>query len=159
MPSERERERIITCMIYGHYISLLSPSTYCFPLASSDIAAVWTPEIVEVVKFLHKISCWSVYNVCMFLYLWRELASKKLKMGVWNALSNGPYSSQKVLPSNDFYFPLSSLEMILDIGITQLEWIRVGGYRGVNVRPNPRTRHEPNTGFSGLGLGLNGFGS
>ena len=31
--------------------------------------------------------------------------------------------------------------------------------RGVNVRPNPRTRHEPNTGFFGLGLGLNGFGS
>ena len=31
--------------------------------------------------------------------------------------------------------------------------------RGVNVRPNPRTRHEPDTGFSGLGLGLNGFGS
>ena len=33
------------------------------------------------------------------------------------------------------------------------------GDRGVNVRPNPRTRHEPNTVFSGLGLGLNGFGS
>ena len=31
--------------------------------------------------------------------------------------------------------------------------------RGVNVRPNPRTRHEPNTGFFGLGSGLNGFGS
>ena len=31
--------------------------------------------------------------------------------------------------------------------------------RGVNVRPNPRTRHEPDTGFFGLGLGLNGFGS
>ena len=31
--------------------------------------------------------------------------------------------------------------------------------RGVNVRPNPRTRHEPDTGFSGLVLGLNGFGS
>ena len=30
--------------------------------------------------------------------------------------------------------------------------------RGVNVRPNPRTRHEPDTGFFGLGLGLNGFG-
>ena len=34
-----------------------------------------------------------------------------------------------------------------------------GSTRGVNVRPNPRTRHEPNTGFFGLGLGLNGFGS
>ena len=33
------------------------------------------------------------------------------------------------------------------------------GIRGVNVRPNPRTRHEPDTGFFGLGLGLNGFGS
>ena len=31
--------------------------------------------------------------------------------------------------------------------------------RGVNVRPNPRTRHELDTGFFGLGLGLNGFGS
>ena len=31
--------------------------------------------------------------------------------------------------------------------------------RGVNVRPNLRTRHEPNTGFFGVGLGLNGFGS
>ena len=31
--------------------------------------------------------------------------------------------------------------------------------RGVNVRPNPRTRHEPDTDFFGLGLGLNGFGS
>ena len=31
--------------------------------------------------------------------------------------------------------------------------------RGVNVRPNPRTRHEPDTGFFGLGLDLNGFGS
>ena len=31
--------------------------------------------------------------------------------------------------------------------------------RGVNVRPNPRTRHEPDTGFLGLGLDLNGFGS
>ena len=35
----------------------------------------------------------------------------------------------------------------------------MGPSRGVNVRPNPRTRHEPDTGFSGLGLGLNGFGS
>ena len=33
------------------------------------------------------------------------------------------------------------------------------GIRGVNIRPNLRTRHEPNTGFFGLGLGLNGFGS
>ena len=32
-------------------------------------------------------------------------------------------------------------------------------HRGVNVRPNPRTRHELDTGFLGLGLGLNGFGS
>ena len=32
------------------------------------------------------------------------------------------------------------------------------GPRGVNVRPNQQTRHEPNTGFFGLGLGLNGFG-
>ena len=32
-------------------------------------------------------------------------------------------------------------------------------HRGVNVRPNPQTRHEPDTGFFGLGLGLNGFGS
>ena len=32
-------------------------------------------------------------------------------------------------------------------------------YRGVNVRPNPWTWHEPDTGFLGLGLGLNGFGS
>ena len=36
--------------------------------------------------------------------------------------------------------------------------------RDVNVRPNPRTRHEPNTDFCGLGLGrlglgLNRFGS
>ena len=31
--------------------------------------------------------------------------------------------------------------------------------RGVNVRPNRRTQHEPDTGFFGLGLGLNGFGS
>ena len=31
--------------------------------------------------------------------------------------------------------------------------------RGVNIRPNPRTWHEPNTGFFGLGLGRNGFGS
>ena len=31
--------------------------------------------------------------------------------------------------------------------------------RGVNARPNPRTRHEPDTGFFGLGLGLNEFGS
>ena len=31
--------------------------------------------------------------------------------------------------------------------------------RGVSVRPNPRTRHEPDTGFFGLGVGLNGFGS
>ena len=30
--------------------------------------------------------------------------------------------------------------------------------RGVNVRPNPRTRHEPDTGFFGLRLDLNGFG-
>ena len=29
--------------------------------------------------------------------------------------------------------------------------------RGVNVRPNPRTRHEPDTGFFGLGLDLNEF--
>ena len=35
----------------------------------------------------------------------------------------------------------------------------LAGVRGVNVRPNPRTRHEPDTGFFGLGLGLNGFGS
>ena len=35
----------------------------------------------------------------------------------------------------------------------------MGPSRGVNVRPNPRTRHEPDTGFSELGLGLNGFGS
>jgi len=32
-------------------------------------------------------------------------------------------------------------------------------FLGVNVRPNPRIRHEPDTGFFGLGLGLNGFGS
>ena len=32
-------------------------------------------------------------------------------------------------------------------------------FRGVNVRPNPRARHEPKTVFIGLGLGLNGFGS
>ena len=31
--------------------------------------------------------------------------------------------------------------------------------RDVNVRPNPRTRHEPDTDFCGLGLGLNRFGS
>ena len=31
--------------------------------------------------------------------------------------------------------------------------------RGVNVRPNPRTRHEPDTGFFRLELDLNGFGS
>ena len=31
--------------------------------------------------------------------------------------------------------------------------------RGVNVRPNPRTRQEFDTGFFGLRLGLNGFGS
>ena len=29
----------------------------------------------------------------------------------------------------------------------------------VNVRPNPRTWYEPDTGFFGLGLDLNGFGS
>ena len=34
-----------------------------------------------------------------------------------------------------------------------------GNTRGVNVRPNPRTRHEPDTDFFELGLGLNGFGS
>lgn len=31
--------------------------------------------------------------------------------------------------------------------------------RGVNVRPNPQTGHEPDTGSFGLALGLNGFGS
>ena len=31
--------------------------------------------------------------------------------------------------------------------------------RGVNVRPSLRTRHEPDTDFFELGLGLNGFGS
>ena len=31
--------------------------------------------------------------------------------------------------------------------------------RGVNVRPNPRPQHEPDTGFFGLGLDLNGFES
>ena len=31
--------------------------------------------------------------------------------------------------------------------------------RGVNVRPNPRTRYEPDMSFCGLGLCLNGFGS
>lgn len=31
--------------------------------------------------------------------------------------------------------------------------------RGVNVRLNPRIRHEPNTGYFELGLGLYGFGS
>ena len=31
--------------------------------------------------------------------------------------------------------------------------------RGVNVRPKPRTQQEPDTGFCGLGLCLNGFGS
>ena len=31
--------------------------------------------------------------------------------------------------------------------------------RGVNVWPNPQTRHEPDTGFFGFGLDLNGFGS
>ena len=31
--------------------------------------------------------------------------------------------------------------------------------RGVNVRPDLRTRYEPDTGYFGLGLGLNGFGS
>ncbi|KAL0002218.1 hypothetical protein SO802_015999 [Lithocarpus litseifolius] len=36
---------------------------------------------------------------------------------------------------------------------------RCRGGRGVNDQPNPRTRHEPNTGFFGLGLGLDGFGS
>ena len=30
--------------------------------------------------------------------------------------------------------------------------------RGVNVQPNSRTRHELDTYFFGLGLGLNGFG-
>ena len=30
---------------------------------------------------------------------------------------------------------------------------------GVNVRPNPQTRHEPDRGFFELGLDLNGFGS
>ena len=34
-----------------------------------------------------------------------------------------------------------------------------GEARGVNVRPNPRTRHKPDTGFFGLELGFNGFGS
>ena len=33
------------------------------------------------------------------------------------------------------------------------------GPRGVNVRSNPQTRHEPDTSFFELGLGLNGFGS
>ena len=32
-------------------------------------------------------------------------------------------------------------------------------FRGVNVRPNPRTRYKPNMGFCGLGLGLSGFRS
>ena len=36
-------------------------------------------------------------------------------------------------------------------------WIR--GVRGVNVRPNLRIRHKPDTGFFGLELGFNGFGS
>ena len=31
--------------------------------------------------------------------------------------------------------------------------------RGVNVRPNLRTQHEPNIGFCKLGLGLSRFGS
>ena len=31
--------------------------------------------------------------------------------------------------------------------------------RDVNVQPNPRTQHEPDTDFCGLGLGLNRFGS
>ena len=36
-------------------------------------------------------------------------------------------------------------------------WVVMG--MGVNVWPNLRTRHEPDTGFFGLGLDLNGFGS
>ena len=32
-------------------------------------------------------------------------------------------------------------------------------WEGVNVRPNPQTRHEPDMSFYGLGLGLSRFGS
>ena len=31
--------------------------------------------------------------------------------------------------------------------------------RGVNVQPNPQTRHEPDMDFFGLGLDFNEFGS
>ena len=61
---------------------------------------------------------------------------------------------------------------LIFFNVNPREWIHVGNNskdqsymtaslspRGVNVQPNPRTRHKPDMCFFGLGLGLNGFGS
>ena len=70
---------------------------------------------------------------------------------------------QRLIFLKGHFLKLKSIAFALDIYIL-VYFKGQNGYlplllRGVNVRPNPRTRHELDTGFFGLGLGLNGFGS
>ena len=72
------------------------------------------------------------------------------------------YSSQiimwgfKTAAQRGFYMK----NMILSqIQIIYNKYIYIYITRGVNVQPNPQTRHEPDMDFFGLGLDFNEFGS
>ena len=71
-------------------------------------------------------------------------------------LGNGANFLKNIISSFQNYIFCQHLEFKrFDLGPIN----RVFEDRGVNVRPNPRTRHEPDTGFFGLELDLNGFES
>ena len=107
----------------------------------------------------------------LFFSLLSDLKFFLLRFGI---RSTSTYSVQfSLLQSNSVYFvqfsPIRSIFSILvnfkeKMGICLFRQNFLAKYpifetRGVNVRPNLRTRHEHDTGFFGLGLDLNGFGS
>ena len=59
--------------------------------------------------------------------------------------------------NSDRVYCLEVASILEDIELICESFVNIA--RGVNARPNPRTQHEPDTGFCGLGLGLNEFGS
>ena len=82
----------------------------------------------------------------IILVLFHNIFHNKFTIKVkWQAVT-GFYLDLQL--TSFFYIPLATCYLHFAMKV-----------RGVNVRPNPRTRNEPDTGFFGLGLGFNGFGS
>ena len=59
--------------------------------------------------------------------------------------------------NSDKVYCLEVASILEDIELICESFVNIA--RGVNAQPNPRTQHEPDTGFCELGLSLNGFGS